>query len=146
MPSWWAEHGAPTNILNLHTDAVMAESKEHMRMSDAARANGIVTKAEQKAMDSYRDIMTETKAWRSQQFFNIEHKQELAEYGKLRIDAVSEEKSAFGRDPDSIFLHGVDETNSADIDTKFQETLTSNFRAVELQYFSLFSNKYCVLK
>jgi hypothetical protein len=132
LPSWLAEHGTPSNIVNLHTDGAMAEGKERIRMSDAAYADGVITKAEQKAMDSYRDTMTETKAWLSQQFFNIEHSQELAEYGKLRIDALSEAKAAFGLDPDSVFLSGVDETNSADIGKKFQEILTSNPRSVEL--------------
>jgi hypothetical protein len=110
----------------------LSKDLERIRMSDAAYADGVITKAEQKAMDSYRDTMTETKAWLSQQFFNIEHSQELAEYGKLRIDALSEAKAAFGLDPDSVFLSGVDETNSADIGKKFQEILTSNPRSVEL--------------
>jgi len=143
LPSWWSEHGAPTNIVNLHTDGSMAESKERIRMSDAAYADGVVTsdaayadgvvtKAEQKAMDSYRDTMTETKAWRSQQFFNIEHRQELAEYGKLRIDALSQAKTSFGIDPNSVFLAGVDESNSKDVGRKFQEILSSNPRAIEL--------------
>jgi len=135
LPSWQADYVAPSNILNLNgvDDKAIAETGRYFKMHDEAQADGKITPAERKSIDSYRNNMTENQQIRDRISFNMQHVQELNEYGEIFNEAMSSAKASFGIVESQIFNdYNVSQEVLEGVHQEFKELLFSNPRTQPL--------------
>ena len=128
IPDWYAETLSPATIFN--SDAIH-ETRKSMEIFERSNADGVITKKEQKAIDSYKDNMVATKAMRAQFSFQASHGSELTEYGKIKEDALNEVIDSLGIDRKTAMT--ADYSDSDEVGRRFKELLSENPRVSELE-------------
>jgi len=135
LPSWQADYMAPSNILNLNgvDDKAITETGRYHKISDDAYADGKITPAERKAIDSYRDSMTANQQVRDRSTFNMQHGKELNEYAKIFNEAYASARNNLDIDEGFVLNDfTVSPEVNESVHQEFKKILLSNPRTKPL--------------